>query len=363
MKPQLYRLTPYRPGKRIEEVKAELGLAQVVKLASNENPFGTSPKVGPAIQEVLKTLALYPDGHASALRAALADRLDIDPERLIFGNGTDELLHLFSRSVLSPGLNSVMAHPTFPNYKRNAIIDGAEVREIPLKNGRHDLDSMLEAIDENTGIVWLCNPNNPTGEYIREKELIDFLEQVPENTFVVCDEAYYEYVTADDFPNTIALMDRYPNLIVTRTFSKVYGLAALRIGYAIAQPAVIRALEAAREPFNVSAVAQAAALAALEDQAFVSESIRRNREGLETYYQFCDEAGLSYYRSQGNFILIQFSCSGDAVFDYLLKRGQIVRAGTALGVPNAVRITIGTREQNLGVIEGLKQFIKEHTQV
>lgn len=360
MKSQLQAIQAYKPGKRIEEVQKELGLEKVEKLASNENPFGYSSKAKAAIENILSGLTLYPDGYATDLREAVAKHLGVEETHLIFGNGSDEIIHMLSRSVLLPGKNSVMATPTFPNYKRNALIDGAEVREVPLVDGRHDLESMLEKIDENTGIVWLCNPNNPTGLYITESELITFMSRVPKDTLVVCDEAYREYVTAPDFPNSIQLIDQYTNLFVTRTFSKAYGLAGLRIGYGIGSEEIVQTIEPTREPFNVSMVAQAAAIAALDDQDFIKTTVEQNSKGLESYYQFCKEHGLDFYPSQGNFILVDFSTSGDTVFDYLLKRGFIVRSGAALGCPTAVRITIGTTSQNQGVMEVLKGFLNDH---
>ena len=357
MKSQLRTISPYKPGKRIEDVQHELGLEKVEKLASNENPFGNSPKVKEAVEAVISGLAYYPDGYAADLRTVLSRHLGVKETQLIFGNGTDELVHLLSRAMLYPGKNTVMADPTFPNYKRNALIEGAEVREVPLIEGRHDLEGMLQQIDENTGLVWICNPNNPTGVYITDSELRYFLERVSEDVLIVVDEAYIEYVTAEDFPQTIDLLDQYPNLLITRTFSKAYGLAGLRIGYGISHENVIQLLEPARDPFNVSLVAQTAAIAALNDQAFVEKAVEENNKGKEQYYAFCKENGLNFYPTQGNFILIDLNVSGDVVFDYLLKRGYIVRSGEALGCPTAVRITIGSEAQNAGVIQCLKDFI------
>jgi len=361
LKSQLRHILPYKPGKRIEDVQQELGLTHVEKLASNENPFGSSPHVQAAITNVINGLSYYPDGYATALREALSDHLGVQPGQLIFGNGTDELIHLFSRAMLYPGKNAVMATPTFPNYKRNALIEGAEAREVPLKDGRHDLEGMLREVDENTGLIWICNPNNPTGVYVTADEFSAFMARVPEQVIVVVDEAYREYVTAADFPETLQMIDQYPNLIITRTFSKAYGLAGLRIGYGIAQDALIHELEPAREPFNVSSVAQAAALAALSDQAFIARTVEENNKGKQQYYAFCEEAGLAYYPTEGNFILIEFGISGDRIFDYLQRRGYIVRSGVQLGVPTAVRITIGSAEQNSGVIRCLKEFLNDET--
>jgi histidinol-phosphate aminotransferase len=360
LKSQLLSIQPYKPGKRIEEVQKELGLSSVEKLASNENPFGYSPKAKAAIEKTINDLMIYPDGYATDLRATLSQHLNVDESRLIFGNGSDEIIHMLSRSILMPGMNSVMAAPTFPNYKRNALIDGAEVREVSLVNGHHDLSGMLDQVDENTGIVWICNPNNPTGIYIPESDFISFMESVPSDILVVCDEAYREYVTAVDFPNTIELMNRFPNLFVTRTFSKAYGLAGLRVGYGIGSDGFVQKIEPAREPFNVSVVAQAAAMGALSDQEFLNNAVEKNVQGRDQYYEFCKEHNLDFYPTQGNFILIDFQTSGDIIFNYLLKRGVIVRSGVGLGCPTAVRITIGTSEQNACVIKYLKEFLNDN---
>lgn len=356
-KQQLKTLTPYKPGKNIEDVKEELGLKEIVKLASNENPFGCSERAKAAIEKEMNQLAVYPDGYAAVLRDKTARFLGVNAEQLIFGNGTDEVIQMICRAFLTEDSNTVMPEPTFPQYKHNAIIEGAEIREIPLKNGKHDLDGMVEAIDERTKVVWLCMINNPSGEYIRESELISFLQSVPSDVLVVFDEAYYEYVTAENYPDTLALLNQYSNLILARTFSKAYGLAALRVGYGVGHTSVIAALEPVRQPFNVSRIGQAAAAAALEDQDFIDECRQVNREGLQQFYQFCETYGLFYYPSQGNFILIDFNRDGDEVFDYLLKHGFIVRSGTVLGYPNAVRITIGSKEQMRDIIECLSTWL------
>jgi histidinol-phosphate aminotransferase len=363
IKTQLRGLSPYQPGKSIEEVKRQYGLADIIKLASNENPYGCSPAVKEAIMKQLDDLALYPDGYARLLREKVAAHLGVNEKQLIFGNGSDEVVQIICRAFLSPSTNTVMAAPTFPQYRHNAVIEGAEIREIPLVDGRHDLEAMLNAIDEQTRIVWVCNPNNPTGTYVNEQELTSFLERVPSHVLVVLDEAYYEYVTANDYPQTVPLLRQYDNLMILRTFSKAYGLAALRIGYGIASETLIRDIEPAREPFNTSSVAQAAAVAALDDQAFIRECVKKNKQGLEAFYRFCEENGLRYYPSQANFILIDFGIEGNEVFQYLLERGIIVRSGNALGFPTSVRITVGSEEQTERIITVLTQMLKEKQMV
>ncbi|MDQ0197514.1 histidinol-phosphate transaminase [Neobacillus ginsengisoli] len=357
-KEQLLTLTPYQPGKSIESVKKQYNLDKIVKLASNENPFGCSGKVLSALQLNLEGMPIYPDGYATNLRDSLAAFLQVEPEELIFGNGSDNLIQIISRALLHPDAGTVMATPTFSQYKHNAVIEGAIIKEIPLNSGNHDLDGMLKAIDEKTNVIWLCSPNNPTGTYIPEDALLSFLEKVPPHILVVLDEAYFEYVVAEDYYNSISLTRRYPNLIVLRTFSKIYGLAALRIGYGVANPEIIKALEPAREPFNVNSIGQAAAITAIEDSEFVEICKEKNRKGLELFYQFCKKHQLEFYPTQTNFILIDFKVDGDTVFQYLLEKGYIVRSGKALGFPTSVRITVGSEEQNEGVLKVLSEFLQ-----
>ncbi|WP_134687425.1 histidinol-phosphate transaminase [Brevibacillus migulae] len=349
----------YQPGKPIDDVKRELGLTDVVKLASNENPFGCSPKAIEAIQDQLGKLAIYPDGGAVQLRQDLAHFLQVDQDQLIFGNGSDEILQMIARAYLHEGVNTVMATPTFSQYRANAIIEGAELREVPLKHGVHDLAAMAAAIDEKTRVAWVCNPNNPSGTICTEEELIGFLKQVPGHVLVVLDEAYYEYVVSPVYPQTVSLLTEFPNVIILRTFSKIYGLAALRIGYGIASQKVISHLSHVREPFNTNALAQAAARAAICDQGFVQECRERNRLGLQQLTDQFDEWGLVYYPSETNFILVNLQRDSDEVFGQLLRQGIIVRSGKALGFPGWMRITVGSKEQNERVIAALGTILEK----
>lgn len=358
-KEQLLTLTPYQPGKSIEAVKKQYKLDQIVKLASNENPFGCSEQVMTALQSNQTSLAIYPDGYATTLRETLASFLQVDEEELIFGNGSDNLIQIISRALLHPNASTVMATPSFSQYKHNAVIEGAIIKEVPLINGDHNLEAMLAAIDEQTNVIWLCSPNNPTGTYIPESKLIAFLDKVPSDILVVLDEAYYEYVVADDYYDSVKLASKYENLIVLRTFSKIYGLAALRIGYGVANRSIIKALEPAREPFNVNSLGQLAASAAIKDQNFINICKEKNRQGLEQFYEFCRQYQLDFYPTQTNFILIDCKIDGNQVFQFLLERGYIVRSGKALGFPTAVRITVGSFEQNEGVLKALGEFLAQ----
>jgi histidinol-phosphate aminotransferase len=356
-KNHLYTLEPYQPGRPIEDVKREFGLDHIIKLASNENPYGYSTAVAKTLKETDWSLPLYPDGGAVHLREILAEHLGVGENQLIFGNGSDNLIQMITKAILSPGVNTVMSTGTFSQYSHNAILEQAEIREVPHINGRHDLDGMLRQIDANTGIVWVCSPNNPTGEYIRKDELLSFLKQVPKDVLIVFDAAYYEYVTAEDYPELLPLIHQFDNLIILHTFSKIYGMAALRIGYGVANPQIIRMLEPAREPFNVNALAQKAAIAAIGDQQFIEECRQKNRAGLKQYYDFCKIHNLSYYPSQANFILIDTGYDGNEVFQYLMRKGFIVRSGQALGFPTAIRVTVGSDSQNQGVLKELEQFL------
>lgn len=354
---QIKTLKPYQPGKTIESVKKEYGLEKVVKLASNENPYGCSKKAIEAIQNSLHELAIYPDGYATELRKAVAKKLGVNEESLVFGNGSDEVIEILSRSILQKGDNIVTAWPTFSQYRHNATVEGAEIIEVPLKDGVHDLNEMAKAINEKTKIIWVCNPNNPSGTYVTNEELVQFLKQVPSHVLVVLDEAYKEYVVAEDFPDSIALLKDFSNLMVLRTFSKAYGLAALRVGFGVGNETLVTRLNAVREPFNNVRMSQFAATAALSDEAFIEQCRIKNRAGLDKFYAFCKENGLKYYPSQTNFILIDMEKQGDEVFEALLKQGYIVRSGEALGFPTCVRITVGTEEEVDGVIASLKQLL------
>ncbi|WP_134698979.1 histidinol-phosphate transaminase [Ammoniphilus sp. YIM 78166] len=356
-KKQIVDLPVYQPGKPIDEVKRELGLEKIVKLASNENPFGCSPLVKPAVQSVLDELAIYPDGGSMALREEMASFLGVPGSQLVFGNGSDELVMLTSRAYLETGTNTVMATPTFPVYKTTATIEGAEVIEVPLKDGVHDLEAMLGSITEQTRVVWVCNPNNPSGTMNDQEQILAFLERVPSSVLVVLDEAYYEYVTDSSYPESISLLKTFPNVLILRTFSKIYGLAGLRIGYGIASEEIVDKINRVREPFNTSSIAQKAAIVALKDQEFVKSCREANEVGRNQLYAGFEEMGLSYYPSQGNFVLVDTGRNGNDVFQALLRKGYIVRSGVALGFPSSIRVTVGSQEQNEGFLTALREVL------
>jgi len=355
VKPQILTLQAYKPGKPSELVKREYGLDKVVKLASNENPFGCSSKVFEAIKSVADQFAIYPDGASDALSKKVADFLNVKPEELLFGSGADEVIQIISRGLLKSEHNIVCATPTFPQYAHHAVIEGAEVRSIPLVDGVHNLPKMLEQLDDQTKIVWICNPNNPTGTYVNEEDLENFIRAVPVSTCIVLDEAYVEYVTDEDFPNSINLLQKFKNVIILRTFSKAYGLAGFRIGYGIGNAELMAELNIVRLPFNTSMIAQVAAIAAIEDQQFIEHCVSENTKGLEQYSKFCNEQDIPYFPSQTNFIFMQVENSAD-VFEKLQSKGFIIRP-----FPQGIRITIGSQEENEELIQNLKEVLDHKT--
>ena len=357
-KPHIVHLPIYQPGKPIEEVKRELGLTEVIKLASNENPFGCSEAAKQAIIREIANTSLYPDGAAVELTEALAAHLGVGTDQLIFGAGSDEVILMIARAFLLPGDETIMADETFPQYRHNAEIEGAKIVEVPLREGRHDLEAMLAKVTDRTKIVWICNPNNPTGTIVTRDELDAFMAKVPPRVLVVLDEAYCEYIDDPSYPDGVEYVKRYPNLIALRTFSKIYGLASLRIGYGIGRPDVIRTVNQVREPFNTTRYAQAAAKAALEDRAFIEACKRKNAEGLAYLKAEFDRLGLKYFEPYGNFVMFDAGRPSQTVFEALLRRGIISRARWK-HYPTHIRITVGSAEQNRKFIEALEQVLQE----
>lgn len=358
-KQQLDGMQAYKPGKPIEEVQREYGLKEVIKLASNENPFGCSPKVTAYLQNNTVNHALYPDGYAQNLRTAVANHLGVQETQLLFGNGSDDIIAIITRALLYPGVNTIMADPSFSQYWHNAEIEGAEVRKVPCIEGAHDLDAMAAAIDDKTSIVWVCSPNNPTGVVIPDATLRAFLAKVPSDVLVVLDEAYIEYVTHPDHKDTLPIIDEYPNVLLLRTFSKAYGLASFRVGYAIGQPDIIAKLDPVRSPFNNTILSQAVAAIALSDQDYIEACRKANEIGKKQYVEFCEKHNLTYYPSDTNFIFFDTHADSDVVFQELMKRGFIVRSGNALGLPGFIRVTIGTEAQNAALLNQLDEVLKE----
>ncbi|OAB46905.1 histidinol-phosphate transaminase [Paenibacillus antarcticus] len=360
MKPKshIVSLPVYQPGKPTEEVKREFGLTEVIKLASNENPYGASPHIKDAVLSELENISIYPDGSAANLTTALSNHLGVNSNQIIFGCGSDEVIALITRAFFVPGDETIMADQTFSVYKSNADIEGALSIEVPLKNGTHDLDAMLAAINERTKIVWVCNPNNPTGTIVTENALIAFLDAVPSHVLVVLDEAYCEFVTDSSYTDGITLLSQYPNIVVLRTFSKIYGLASLRIGYGVGSAEVIKLINQVREPFNTSRLAQVAAIAALEDQAFVEQCRTLNAQGIVYLQAEFDRLGLTYLPANGNFIMVDVRKPSGDIFQGLLRKGVIIRAGHQR-YPSYIRVTVGTPEQNAVFIQALEEVLHQ----
>jgi histidinol-phosphate aminotransferase len=352
-------LVPYQPGKPIEEVEREYGITNSVKLASNENPLGPSPKAIRAIRDRLDQLHLYPDGDCFYLKSALAHKLGLSSDQLIFGNGSNELIELAVRTFMRPGDEAVMACQAFVVYQLVVQAAGGIGRALPLKNFTHDLAAIAEAIGPKTRIVFLANPNNPTGTIYRRDEWEGFLQKISPEVLIVVDEAYFEYVGDANYPDSLKYHDHGKALLTLRTFSKLYGLAGLRIGYGIAAREIVGLLHRVRQPFNVNAVAQWAALAALEDDEHVRRSLEVNRQGMEYLCKEIARIGLEQVPSSANFILLRVG-NGNDVFQQLLAQGVIVRPMAIYDLPEYVRVTIGTMDENRKFIDALKKIIKSY---
>jgi histidinol-phosphate aminotransferase len=349
-------IRPYLPGKPIEEVKRELKVKEVYKLASNENPLGPSPLAINGIKKALFSINRYPDSICFYLKKKLAKHLSLKPKNLIIGNGSDEIIILTLKAFLNSGEEVLVSKPTFLIYELAAKIAGARVKIIPMKNFRYNLKEMAKKTTKKTKIIFIANPDNPCGTYVTEKEVEDFMSRVPENIIVYFDEAYYEFVSERDFPNTLKYINKRP-IIITRTFSKAYGLAGLRIGYGISHPEIINYLDKVREPFNVNLLAQTAAIHALDDENFLEKSRKLIKEGkLYLYHEF-EKLGIDYIPSATNFILIKLNKETKDICNKLLKRGIIVRYMGAWGLKNCIRVTIGKKEENRKFIKEFKKLI------
>jgi histidinol-phosphate aminotransferase len=357
VKKSIFDIKPYVPGKPIEEVKRELGLQRVIKLASNENPYGPSPKVLKAINQAAKSLNRYPDGDCFYLRQALARHLKVDSRELIFGNGSDEIIIFCARAFLQVGDEVVLAKPSFLIYEIASQLEGAVLKAIPLKDFRYDLAAMKAAVNPKTKIIFLGNPDNPAGTYFTQKDLEGFLKDIPSHVLVFIDEAYYEYVDAPDYADSLLLVKKYRNVIVTRTFSKMYGLAGLRIGYGIACKELIDILNRLREPFNINSLAQVAALACLNDQAYYRQVAKKIQKQKALVYKGLEKLKIPFEPSFTNFILVKVNGRSTDLANRLLKKGIIIRDMAHWGLENYIRVTIGTEEENKKFMNALEALI------
>jgi len=361
--PGVRHLQPYLPGKPISELEREYGVRDSIKLASNENPLGVSPAALAAMREMLDELALYPDGGGFELRRALSAHHDIAPDRITLGNGSNDVLVLLAEAFLLPGREAVVSQYAFAVYPIAVQAASATLRVAAANAASHhqplghDLDAMLSLVNENTRLVFIANPNNPTGTWLEEKPLLAFLESVPESTVVVVDEAYHEYAVEHGVPDATAWLDRFPNLVVTRTFSKAYGLAGIRVGYGLSSAGVADLLNRVRQPFNVNSLALRGAEAALSDHAFIADSVRVNQAGLNRLRAGFAALGLQAIPSAGNFMLVNIDADPGRVYEGMLRRGVIVRPVGNYGLHTHLRVTVGTTEQNERMLEALSEVL------
>lgn len=353
-------IAPYQPGKPISELAREMGLKEesIVKLASNENPLGASPKALAAMRAALDEVARYPDGNGFELRMALARMHGVAAERIVLGNGSNDVLEMAAHAFLAPGASAVYSQHAFAVYPLATQATGAAGIEVPARDFCHDLDAMARAVRGDTRVVFVANPNNPTGTWLAPDALHAFLRKVPADVLLVLDEAYYEYLDPGLRGDSLKWLERFPNLVVSRTFSKAYGLAGLRVGFALAHPQVADLMNRVRQPFNVSSIAQAAAVAVLADQDFVHRSRVLNDQGMQSLTTRFKRLGLSWIPSYANFVSFKVPRAAE-VFQRLLRQGVIVRPIAGYGMPEYLRVTVGTEAENARFLAALETVLKD----
>ena len=358
-KQYIQSIRPYQPGKPIKEVERELSLRHVIKLASNENPLGPSGKAVRAMRRAIREVHLYPEGTCFYLIKRLAEEFSLPENQVIVGNGSNEIIELLARGFLSEGDQVISSESTFLVYPILTQACGAEYVTVPTKDYRYDLKAIADAVTEKTKLIFIANPNNPTGTYVNASEVEEFLSRVPKDVIVCFDEAYVDFVEAKDFPHMLFyIKSGRPNVVVLRTFSKAYGLAGLRVGYGLASPEIIGYLHKIRQPFNVNSLAQAAATAALDDRFFLWRTKRVVSGGRRYLYKRLKRLGLTYLPSQANFILADTGQDADKVFETLLREGIIIRSMKAYGLSTWIRVTVGRRSQNAQFYRILKKYLK-----
>ncbi len=355
--PAIQTLQPYQPGKPTEELTRELGLTDIVKLASNENPRGPGSAVTSVLERAAGSLSRYPDGSGYRLKHSLAAHLGVEVDQVTLGNGSNDVLELIARVVLSPGAQAIVSEHAFVVYPLAVVSNGGVLVTVPARAWGCDLDAMANAVNEKTRIVFIANPNNPTGTWVGAAELSNFLEQLPEQLVVVLDEAYFEYVEEPEYPNGVDLLRRFPNLVVTRTFSKIHALAALRVGYAISRPELADLMNRVRQPFNVNALGLACAEAALTELEFVRESRALNVAGMRQLSEGLDRLGVGFIPSAGNFLCVDIGRDAEPVYQDLLRRGVIVRPIAGYGLPQHLRVTVGLDEENERFLAALRELL------
>ena len=353
-------LSPYQPGKPIEELAREFGLNpdEIIKLASNENPLGPSEKAMAAARKALEESCLYPDGNGFALKQALASRFGVEMNQITLGNGSNDVLEVIARCFAGPDSEVVFSQYAFAVYPLVAQAIGAKGVSVPAKAWGHDLDAMADAVNERTKLVFVANPNNPTGTVHTADAIEAFLQRIPQQVLVVLDEAYCEYLTGKAFPDGVRLLERFPNLVVCRTFSKAWGLAAMRVGYALSSPAIADVLNRVRQPFNVNSIALAAAAAVLEDEDYLNRSREVNEAGLRQLAEGFEKIGVPFISSVGNFIAVEVGQQAGEVYQALLSRGVIVRPVAGYGMPNHLRVSVGLAEENQRFLDALSDALR-----
>ncbi len=356
--PGVAELHPYVPGKPESELERELGISNTIKLASNENPLGPSEQVQQILRSQLADLARYPDGGGFSLRRKLADHHGMDSDTVTLGNGSNDVLDLIARCFLYPGVEAVFSEHAFAVYPISTQAVGASARVAPARNYGHDLDAMADLVGEHTRVVFIANPNNPTGTWLKAEPLRRFIAGLPGHVMVVLDEAYIDYVDEPDYPDASLWLTDFPNLIVTRTFSKAYGLAGLRVGYGLSHASVAELLNRVRQPFNVNSLAQAAAEAALDDQEHIRRSVLMNRQGMTQLISGCEKQGLDYIPSVGNFLTLDLGRPAGPVDQALLREGVITRPIAGYGLPNHLRVSVGLPEENERFLAALARVLK-----
>lgn len=355
----ILKITPYIPGKSIEEAKEEVKAKRWIKIASNENLLGPSPKALKAIMKELPNIHLYPEASCAELRNAIAKKFKISSDMIVISNGVDNVILLIGAAFVNEGEEVIMADPTFPVYTNVTQIMGGKPIKIKLKDFRHDLEGMLKRVNKKTKLVFICNPNNPTGTIISKEELDKFLSKVPDRVIVILDEAYGEFVNDPNYPQSLDYVKEKKQLIVLRTFSKVYGLAGLRIGYAIGRSDLIRCLYQVRDPFPVHRLAQVAAVSAINDRSHIEKSIKLVSEGRQYFYRELKRLGFNYVESQANFVFIDFGIDSGKLAQALLEEGIIIRPGKMWGYSNYARVTIGRMKDNQKFIKTLEKLKKK----
>ncbi|MCX6379513.1 MAG: histidinol-phosphate transaminase [Armatimonadetes bacterium] len=353
------RLTPYRPGKPVAEVERELGITGIIKLASNENSLGPSPKAVAAIHNYASKMHVYPDASSFELRNSLSAHLNVASDTIVLGNGSDDIIHLLGVTFLEPGDEVIQGYPSFVRYESAAILNNAPCHLVPLTSDWvHDLDAMAERLNSHTRMVFITNPNNPTGTIVSQEALERFIAKVPERALIIIDEAYYEYAApSPDYSDALRYVREGENVVVLRTFSKIYGLAGLRVGYGVMRSDIADSLHQTREPFNLNLMAQLSAVAALADQEHVTKTVEMNEAGKADFYRAFEEMGLDYTPTYGNFVWFDTRKNSAAVFQALLREGVITRTGDVFGAPTYLRVTVGTQSENTKFLNALRKTL------